>query len=643
MPASGARGRRRADLAWALAAYLGLAVVVWWGVWSTHPASVTTCGCGDSALFLWFLDWPAVALAHGHDPFFSTAMFHPTGVNLLANTSETALGLLLAPVTWLFGPVAALNVALTLAPALSAWAMYWLVRRWVDWRPAAFAAGLFYGFSPFVLASSASSQLNLAFLVVPPLVAGVLDELLVRQRTTPVRSGVALGLLVVLQFFLGTELLVIMAMSAGVGIVLLVAYAAAAHRDELARRWRHAVTGLGTGAALSAVLLAWPAWFALAGPAHLGDPVWPGSYLPYDGIRLADLVTPRHATASLVSLFHSAGGYQGPALPNGVYLGAGALAVIALGLLVWRADRRLWFFASTGVVIVALALGDVRGWWLPWRLFGRLPMLDNVIPSRFLAVGLLCAGVAVAVVADHTHACHTSGDGTRAAPGGWWRPGAATALLLVALVPPAVTLAGNVPVTVVPVVVPPWFGGRGAHLPEGQVVLAFPVPFALKQAPMAWQAVENMPYALAGGGGPEASPAYARRARAGLEALTAVSLDSGTGADAAVRQVAAVRTALDLWGVTVVAVPDPAGLPRYDRVDNLDRVVAVITAATGEAPVEQQGTWVWSGVSHAPPPITLSAAALFRCGGSGLVVGRPPASVAACILGPGPAPAHPPT
>ena len=174
-------GRRRVDLMVALVAYLGLAVAVWWGVWSTHPTSVTTCGCGDSALFLWFLDWPAVALAHGHNPFFSTAMFHPTGVNLLANTSETAIGLALAPVTWIFGPVATLNVALTLAPALSAWAMYWLVRRWVDWRPAAFAAGLLYGFSPFVLSSLADAHLMNGFLLVPPLVVGVLDELLVRQ------------------------------------------------------------------------------------------------------------------------------------------------------------------------------------------------------------------------------------------------------------------------------------------------------------------------------------------------------------------------------------------------------------------------------------------------------------------------------
>ena len=63
----------------AFAIYLALSVVLWWNVWSTHPAGVTTCACGDASLFLWFLEWPAYAIAHGHNPFYSTALFHPDG------------------------------------------------------------------------------------------------------------------------------------------------------------------------------------------------------------------------------------------------------------------------------------------------------------------------------------------------------------------------------------------------------------------------------------------------------------------------------------------------------------------------------------------------------------------------------------
>ena len=48
-------------------AYLAIAVAFWWGAWSTHPTTTATCGCGDASLFLWFLEWPAYALAHGHN------------------------------------------------------------------------------------------------------------------------------------------------------------------------------------------------------------------------------------------------------------------------------------------------------------------------------------------------------------------------------------------------------------------------------------------------------------------------------------------------------------------------------------------------------------------------------------------------
>jgi len=95
--------------------YLTLSVVIWWHVWSAPTVTATSIN-GDPALFLWYLEWPAYALAHGANPFFSTAMFHPGGVNLLANTSVLGIGIPLAPLTWAFGPVLTLNVALTSAP-----------------------------------------------------------------------------------------------------------------------------------------------------------------------------------------------------------------------------------------------------------------------------------------------------------------------------------------------------------------------------------------------------------------------------------------------------------------------------------------------------------------------------------------------
>ena len=57
--------------------------------------------------------WPAWAITHGHSLFFSGAVNVPHGANLLSNTSGPLVGVVLAPVTWLFDPVTATNVALT--------------------------------------------------------------------------------------------------------------------------------------------------------------------------------------------------------------------------------------------------------------------------------------------------------------------------------------------------------------------------------------------------------------------------------------------------------------------------------------------------------------------------------------------------
>ncbi len=336
--------------------YLLAAVILWWNVWSTHPTSTTTCGCGDTSLFTWFLEWPAYAIAHGLNPFYSTALFHPTGVNLLANTAEVGIGVVLAPITWLFGPIATLNVALTLAPALSAMAMFVLLRRWVSWMPAAFVGGLLYGFSPFVLISLTDSHLMLGMAPIPPLMVVCLDEMLVRQRRRPWVSGIALGLLVTAQFFIGTEVLVLVAIAAAIGVGLMVLYGLL-HLETLRARARHAAVALASAGATAAVLLAYPVGFALDGPARLSGNIWGvGSYTSYGGTNLHDYFLPAPPDPATTSITHRLGGYQAPTL-NGQYFGIGMAIVLVIGVILWRRDRRLWLFGAVTVLSVPLSFG----------------------------------------------------------------------------------------------------------------------------------------------------------------------------------------------------------------------------------------------------------------------------------------------
>ncbi len=497
--------------------YLALGFALWVHAWTQGATTHTLCGCGDPALFLWFFQWPATALAHGQNPFFSTALFHPTGVNLLAQTSVTGLSLPLVPVTWLWGPVSALNVASTITPALTAFTAFIAFRRWVHWTPAAFVGGLLYGFSPFVLTSLEFAHLMTAALMVLPLILIALDEILIRQRHSAVWSGVLLGLLVFVQFFFSTELLAITALMVLVGIVALVLVGLIFDRAALAGVAPHAANGLVVGLAVGGVLLAWPVWFALAGPAHLSGLVWPnvnvlGGYIP------SSFVAPGFPDAH--SGFLPLSGYDGAFLPSGTYFGWGFLAVLAGGTAAFWRDRRLWFFGFVLVVCGVCSLGIRRGQWEPARLFDHVPVLENVIQQRFMAIGFLVAAVMLALILEHVYALVPD-----------WR-GAGGALLLsaVSLVPMGVMFGERLPFTMRPVILPRWYTTVAPALPPGRVLLSYPAPFSGIQSAMAWQAVNRMHYSQAGGGGPQGVARRAGSAERGLQGVGPPRLRGGGGA-----------------------------------------------------------------------------------------------------------------
>jgi hypothetical protein len=643
----GQGGHRLRSLPVVAGLYLLLSVVVWWNVWSTHPTSVTTCGCGDGSLFTWFIEWPAYALSHGLDPWYSAAMFHPTGVNLLSNTSEVAIGVVLAPVTWLFGPVASLNVALTLSPVLSALAMFVLLRRWVSWSPAAFVGGLLYGFSPLVIENLADAHLMAGLLVIPPLVVACLDELLIRQRRRPMATGVVLGLLLVVQFFIGTEILAIMVITGAIGIALVVGYAALRHPSELRRRADHARKAMGGAALVAVTLLAYPTWFALAGPAHLSGLIWPTVKPGYYGIGLTALIR-LNSTAPQAIQAQRLGGYQGYGLHQGEYLGLGLIVVVAAGLIWWRRDRKLWLFGIVGVVCVALSLTvapQINSYWVPWRILLRVPVIQNILPDRFMAMTFLCAAVLLGLIVDHCHRLvferwptarsGTSSRNIQLQPR--FRPVIAgliaAAVAAVAVVPTSLAYAGSLPLVLPPVVLPEWFSTVAPHLPPGQVVLTYPSTFGGFQSSLTWQAVDRMSFSLVEGGGPGGVLQRAGDRRDAYIALgnAAFILDPSTAFTAAT--VATVRRALLTWGVTIVVIPDQPELPAYEQGFHTSYTVGLITAALGVGPEFQARAWTWTLGRASPPSLPISQGAFRQCVGTSNYRPGPPRTVPDCMLG----------
>jgi dolichyl-phosphate beta-glucosyltransferase len=181
----------------ALACFTVPAVVLWWHVWSGHPSSALTCGCGDPAQEVWFIAWPAWAVGHLDNVFYSGAVNVPHGANLLSNTSGPLIGLVLAPVTWAFGPIAATNVALTLAPALSAWACFAAIRPLVTWKTGAVPAALVFGYSSAIVTSLTFGHASVSVLVIPPFLFTTLHEIVIRQEHSVRRDGLLLAALLV--------------------------------------------------------------------------------------------------------------------------------------------------------------------------------------------------------------------------------------------------------------------------------------------------------------------------------------------------------------------------------------------------------------------------------------------------------------
>lgn len=612
------------------AVYLLASVGLWWGVWSSDPSTTTTCGCGDAARFLWFFEWPAFALAHGHQVLYSSYLFHPTGINLLNDTSVLALGVVLAPVTWAFGPVASMNVALTLAPALSALSMFVLLRRWVSWTPAAFVGGLAYGFSPFVITELALNQLNIAFLAIPPLVVIVLDELLVRQRRSPWRAGLALGALAVVQFFVSTEVLLITFLAGCVGVGLLVGGTALRQPGAIGPKVGHAVRGGAVALGTVVVVLAYPVWSLLHGPAHLTGPIWSNGAIDRFGTTPASFWTTGGLGQLRSEMLHF-GGYQGPVLVGLGYLGAGVVVVAVVGAVVFRHDRRLLLFGGVGLVAAVLSLGPGHGTWVPWEVVDRVPWVGDIVEVRFVLVVTLCAAVMVAVVVDRAHGWLASAPATFRWTGAA-RSGGAWVLAVAALIPTLVALWPNLPLTTRAVVLPRWYAEVGARLSPGQVVLAYPAPFSGLQSSQAWQAVNRMRWAQAGGGGPEGQADRAGAARAGFEVLSAASLGLGAAPGPTPATLAAVRRALDVWGVTMVVVPDRSGLAPYDRGRGSAYAVGLFTAALGRPPDHDHGAWVWSGSTMSDAPRPLGATAFAACTTGPVAADPSPQAVPDCVL-----------
>ncbi len=365
----------------------------------------------DTGSYVWGFWWMAHSVLTLSDPWHTTAIAAPIGAPLGMHALMPLVGLIMTPVTVIFGPSASYTVLMVIFPGLLAYVMYRLARLWVPSQLGAIAAGAFFGYSA-LLCFQTWLHLNL--------VAGVLFlpmtlEAAVRLRRRP-GPGQALVLGLVLAGCLLTD-----QESAILALIL----AALALAPWLMPTWRRPEDGGPREfridwARFAIVAIAGVVFLVVAAPqivaiVHADAAGSPSTYLDrtayVQGIKLPDmfLPSPRLNYFGLGRKWHSATPRTFGFLPP-------LLAVIGLALAWRRRNARLLalLFLATAVLSLGADLilpggrvtplaehwdGDLVSLVLPYTWFIRIPFLAGFRePSRIAELGL----VPMALLAGYT-------------------------------------------------------------------------------------------------------------------------------------------------------------------------------------------------------------------------------------------------
>ncbi|MBO0727631.1 MAG: hypothetical protein J2P57_00145 [Acidimicrobiaceae bacterium] len=549
-----------------------LAVLLFWSTWS-HPANSWIGDGRDPHIFFWGLAWWPHSLGTlARHPLFTDYIMYPGGANLMWSISVIFPAVVLWPVTALFGPVVAFNVAMTGAFALSSWCAYLVVRRYSSNEVVSAAAGTLYGFSPYMTLQSLG-HLHMTIAIFPPLIWLLLDELLVRRRWRPQTVGVVMGLAATAQLLTSTEILSTTALVATLGVILLALLSRRRVREVLPRALVGGIVGLLTFLVFSA----YPLKNLFFGPqrvsgvlnvpdVHVADLL---SFVVPAGYRIQSALWPLPwpSTANFTGLGVETGG---------VYLGLTGLAVLALALVAgwrWEVVRFAALLAAVAMVLSMGAVlhlnGQVTNVPLPWAVMKHVPLIASAIPARLSLYGWLGLAVVFGVVGAGLVA---RGRRERVIVA------VASAVLIVPIFP-------TPPMLSTPASAPKFFNTDGgvSRIPKGSVALIVPFSNETSSTTMYWQAVGDFRFRMPEGEAYVPGPSLSPPPSAVQTDL--VELEAGRYPDqppSNEREAALVN--LRQWNVeTIVVGPTPGQ----------SKVVAYFTRVIGRRPERTGGVWVW--------------------------------------------------
>jgi hypothetical protein len=395
----------------------------------------------DAGTYVWDFWWMAHAIEHLNDPWFTRAIAAPVGAQLGYHALMPLEGLVMMPVTVLFGPSVSYNLLSILIPGLLCYAMYRAARLWLRSQTGAIAAGAFFGLSS-IMAWHAWYQLNLA--------AGALFlplalEAAVRLRRAPSRRrAVILGVILGASLLTDQESFVLVAIVVVAALIPWLAGPPLRRGARLLARlagrpapasgggtpgapdapgWpaRLVATGL---ASVVALVVASPQIAAMVAQSRAGGAAFPAGQVDVDyalsGTNFPGIfgVSPRAVRLGLTALRPIS--YRGPVLDGVLTFGLVVSVLAVFGLAAsWR-RRSAWLLALLWLFSAALALGSklkvnthpyvpfAEVWHgvrlsaiMPFTWFVQIPGLDGFREAgRLTMLGILPAALLAGAAVD---------------------------------------------------------------------------------------------------------------------------------------------------------------------------------------------------------------------------------------------------
>ncbi|MFL7793610.1 MAG: hypothetical protein AB8I69_15820, partial [Anaerolineae bacterium] len=301
---------------------------------STHMAGDNI----DVWLNQWATWWTEKALKDRLDLYHTNYIFYPQGASLVFHSFShvnSAISLLVAP---LIGDLAAYNITVLLAFALSGFNMYLLVAHFTNARAAAFVAGLVFAFNPYHM--SETIHLHLVSTQWMPLFILSLTKMIRHKGGKGLRHVWLAALWFVLTALSGWHLMILLTSLAALYLVYQVAF----KRGDWSPK---ALSRLGLFTIIVGVVLApfmWPMVYEqltaktssmLATDANVGfgndltSLLLPAKQNPVLGPLFSDL----RSQSSIVEKFPS-------------YLGYAPLILAVVGVVTASHETRFWLLAA---------------------------------------------------------------------------------------------------------------------------------------------------------------------------------------------------------------------------------------------------------------------------------------------------------